>query len=360
MKYDIDDSMKRLKTIVVGIGKQASEDHIPALLASTNYEIVSLVEKDSSKHHEIEKRYGITVYQSIEEATSADTPDAAVLTLPHSEYQHAVELLAAKGVHIIKEKPFAVSLDEAALYQYLMEKYNISIHVTLQRRFDPIFASVPQLIRSIGKIFAIEGKYTFNIGHLDEGWRANSSQSGGGALIDMGYHIVDLLVWYFDLPNYITASTVDGNREGQEYDVEDTIYLNFRYGEDDRSSALGNVIISRVSPEKQEYLHMYGTKGSVRVERGRVERFDVNGEPVESLVRDGQWPSALVEQYEVFAHEITRDRNSYTKDRVVTLHDHLKHMAIIEAGYQSAKSKSTINVQSLYHEMVQQLKEGIR
>lgn len=83
MKYDIDDSMKRLKTIVVGIGKQASEDHIPALLASTNYEIVSLVEKDSSKHHEIEKRYGITVYQSIEEATSADTPDAAVLTLPH-------------------------------------------------------------------------------------------------------------------------------------------------------------------------------------------------------------------------------------------------------------------------------------
>lgn len=349
--------MKKLKVIVVGIGKQASEDHIPALLASASYEIVGLVEKDINKHHEIKKRYGVAVHASIEEAIATDTPDIAVLTLPHSEYRHAIELLAAKGVHIIKEKPFAVSLDEAVLYQRLMEKHGISIHVTLQRRFNPIFASVPQLIRSIGKVFAIEGKYTFNIGHLDEGWRANSGQSGGGALIDMGYHIVDLLVWYFDLPSYITASTTDGNREGQKYDVEDTVYLNFRYGEEDRNSILGNVIVSRVFPDKQEYLHMYGTRGSVRVERGRVERFDINGEPVESLVRDGQWPSALVEQYEVFAHEIAHDKDSRANGRVVTLHDHLKHMAIVEASYQSAKSKSTTNVQNIYNELVRQLQE---
>ena len=346
-------SMNKLKVIVVGIGKQATEDHIPALLASTSYEIVGLIENNASKHDAIKKRYSALVYQSIEEAIAEDTPDIAVLTLPHSEYRHAIELLAAKHVHIIKEKPFAVSLNEAALYQRLIEQHDISIHVTLQRRFNPIFASVPQLIRSIGKVFAIEGKYTFNIGHLDEGWRAKSGQSGGGALIDMGYHIVDLLVWYFDLPDYVTASTADGNREGQKYDVEDTVYLNFRYGEDDKNTTLGNVIVSRVFPEKQEYLHIYGTRGSVRVERGRVERFDSDGESVESLTREGHWPSALVEQYEVFAHDIMHGK-AETK---VNLHDHLKHMAIIEAGYQSAKSKTTVNVRSLYDELTQQLHE---
>ena len=350
-------AMNPLRAIVVGIGKQATEDHIPALLSSTSYKVVGLVEKDVNRHHEIEKLYGIPVYQSIEEAITEAPPDLAVLTLPHSEYRHAIELLAANGVHIIKEKPFAVSLDEAVLYQRLMEQYDISIHVTLQRRFNPIFASVPQLIRSIGKVFAIEGKYTFNIGHLDEGWRAKSAQSGGGALIDMGYHVVDLLVWYFDLPDYVAASTADGNREGQEYDVEDTVYLNFRYGEDDKGSTLGNVIVSRVFPEKQEYLHMYGTRGSIRVERGRVERFDVNGEPVESLVRDGHWPSALVEQYEVFAQDIIHDKNIPANGRVLNLHDHLKHMAIIEASYQSAKSKSTTNVRGIYDKLIRQLQE---
>ena len=139
--------MKKLKVIVVGIGKQATEDHIPALLASTSYKIVGLIENDASKHDAIKKRYSAPVYQSIEEAIAEDTPDIAVLTLPHGEYRHAIELLSAKHVHIIKEKPFAVSLNEAALYQRLMEQHNISIHVTLQRRFNPIFASVPQLIR---------------------------------------------------------------------------------------------------------------------------------------------------------------------------------------------------------------------
>ena len=51
--------MKNLKVIVVGIGKQASEVHIPALLASASYELVGLIEKDTNKHHEIKRQYGV-------------------------------------------------------------------------------------------------------------------------------------------------------------------------------------------------------------------------------------------------------------------------------------------------------------
>lgn len=347
--------MKALKALVVGIGKQAREDHVPALMASSDYEIIGLVEVDRNQHALLSATYGVPVYVSIEDALSVDVPDVAVLALPHSEYRKCIETLAASGVHIIKEKPFALNLAEAKEYHTLMHRHKITIQVTLQRRFNPIFSSVPQLLQSVGRIFALQAEYTFNIEKLDEGWRSKSAQSGGGALIDMGYHIVDLLVWYFGLPDQISVSTSVGNREGQQYDVEDTAYISLRYG-DDRQAVLGNIIISRVFPKKQEYLKIYGSKGSVHIRRGCVEHFDSSGNLVESLTREGAWPSALVSQYEVFAQNIRENRLSKNKENLV--HEHLKHMAFVDAGYESAKTKSIVNVQAMYEALLVDLEKG--
>ncbi len=337
--------MKVLNTLVVGIGKQAREDHIPALMSSSDYNIIGLIEIDVSQHKSLLSSYEVPVYSSIEEALSKSIPDVAVLTLPHSEYKKCIKILAKNNVHIIKEKPFALNLAETKEYHTLMRKHNITIQVTLQRRFNPIFSSVPQLIRSIGKVFAIEAKYTFNIDKLDEGWRARSIQSGGGALIDMGYHVVDLLVWYFGLPDQVAVSTSAGNREGQLYDVEDTAYMSLRYG-DGEHTILGNVVISRVFPKKQEHLKIYGTKGSIHIERGRVEHFDNNGNLVESLSREGAWPSALVSQYEMFAGNIRECQLSRKESYLI--HEHIKHAAFIDASYLSAQTNSIVNARQMY------------
>lgn len=128
----------------------------------------------------------------------------------------------------------------------------------------------------------------------------------GGALVDMGYHYIDLLVWYFGLPDSITCKISTGNRKNQQYNVEHTAFVDFSYNDtaNDNERILGSLIISRVYPEKDEYLVAYGPNGSVFVKRGELIRLDVTGHKVEHLSRLGGWPSAIIDQLEDFYEKI--------------------------------------------------------
>jgi predicted dehydrogenase len=270
--------------------------------------------------------------------------------VPHNKYLPIIRKLAEYKIDIIKEKPFATSIEEANELKEIVKNSNISIYVTLQRRFNPIFITFKQLMKRIGRIYSIEGRYTMNIGHLDEGWRANKKTAGGGALIDMGYHFVDLVVWYFGLPDSLTCRMSSGNRENQEYDVEDTVLLNFTYNDqgEDRGRVLGSIVISRVYPQKEESLMVYGSKGSVRVQPGRVSRRDIDGNEIEVLERKGHWPSAAIDQLEDFAQRIQKNHTTHIAERIV----HFEHIAFVEASYDSNEHHDSRNPNDYLERMV--------
>jgi predicted dehydrogenase len=187
--------------------------------------------------------------------------------------------------------------------------------------------------KRIGRIYSIEGKYTFNISDLGTGWRAQKSSAGGGVLVDMGYHLIDLLIWYFGIPDSVTARISRGNRPGQKYDVEDTanMLFDFHFSSSDCEKTIGNFLISRVYPKKEEALIVYGTKGIVELRRGEIRRLDVNGKEIEKLTRQESWPSALVDQVDYFGKEI----ESGKKWGIECLKNHIPHVAVIQAAYDS-------------------------
>lgn len=329
-----------LRIIVIGLGKQSIEDHLPAIEESRMYELVGVVDTDLSRAEEIGSQYKVIFASSTEEILDLlpSPPDVTLIAVPHCDYLPIIRQLSKQTIHIIKEKPFATSIEEALEMKNIMDTTGISIQVTLQRRFNPIFVSFNQLIKRVGKIYSIEGRYTMNIPRLDEGWRSSRALSRGGALMDMGYHYVDLIVWYFGLPSHVTCRLSGHNRDNQNYDVEDTALLNFTYnengGDDDR--ILGNLIISRVYPHKEESLTVYGSKGSVKLQRGRVCRLDISGNEIEVLERSGAWPSALIDQLETFAERII-DGKAYRYQSM----EYLKHIALIEAAYESSINHDT-------------------
>ncbi len=247
-----------------------------------------------------------------------------------------ISTLVTAGKHIIKEKPFATSVAEARQLLQILRGGSSYLGVTVQRRFNPIYRTFHQLKRYIGKIYSIEGAYTMNVATLDEGWRASKDLSGGGALVDMGYHFVDLLIWYFGMPASVTARMTRGNRPGQKYDVEDTVHLLFDYHLEFQydEKVVGNFVISRVYPEKQERVRVFGTNGVVEVSRGLVRRLDVNGKEIERLERQGGWPSAAVEQLDHFAEKI----HQFVPGGLPDYTEHLQHVAVIEAAYESDRS----------------------
>lgn len=343
--------MKRLTIIVIGLGHQSVDDHLPAIKESNFIELLGVCDVNIDTAKEVGTFYGVKFADGVDGLLKKldQKPDAALIAVPHHEYLPIIEKIARKKINVIKEKPFATSIDEALKIQEVVKKNKISLQVTLQRRYNPIFITFNQLIKRIGKIYSIEARYTMNIARLDNGWRASKLTAGGGALIDMGYHYIDLINWYFGLPHCISCKMSLGNRENQVYDVEDTVFLNFTYNDtkNDDDKILGNLVVSRVYPEKEEMLIAYGSKGSVCIQRGEVFRRDIDGNIVESLERKPAWPSAIIDQLEEYAHNILQG-----KKRGVIEKKHFAHTAFMAAAYDSAVQGISVQPHSYYKEIL--------
>ena len=327
-----------LKIAVIGLGRQALDDHIPAILESEKFDLVAVCDINPTTLKAVSEKFKIKGFTSVDDLIGTTKCDTAIVVVPHNQYVPIITKLANAGINIIKEKPFATTIEEAcSIHKAVNNK--VFLGVTLQRRFNPIYQTFLRMQQRIGKIYSIEGKYTLNIAELDEGWRASRAQAGGGALVDMGYHLIDLLIWYFGTPQTVTARITRGNREGQQYDVEDTVnmlfdfYLPKSYDE----KTIGNFLISRVYPKKQEILTVYGTKGILELQRGQICRYDIGGKETEKLVHQDEWPSALIEQLDHFGEAI----NAGTRWNLDIFKQHLPQVAVIEAAYESDRQSTS-------------------
>ncbi|WP_050385850.1 Gfo/Idh/MocA family protein [Bradyrhizobium pachyrhizi] len=336
---------RKLKVSLIGLGKQTVENHLPAIQEARNVVLDSVCDADKQLAYKISGEHNVPAFTSVEDLLRSKKPDFAILAVPHSEYLPIIKQLAQSGVHVLKEKPFAVSLAEACEIHAIVQDAGIQLAVTLVRRYHPIYLSFRQLCHRIGNIHSVEGRYTLNIARLDEGWRSKRAIAGGGAALDMGYHTVDLLVWYFGLPTRVAGKLGTSAREGQKYDVEDTAMVLFNYdkGRKMTTPIIGNLVMSRAFPAKDEQLMILGSRGSIGISRGKITRMDQTGAVVESLERQGSWLSASVDQLEYFADAITGRK----KIERPLYFDHFDHVAFIEAIYSSNEQNAYVDPQKL-------------
>lgn len=196
--------MKR-RAAVIGLGHQATEDHLPGLLGSGRAELVAVCDSDPNALRARQDTLQVPGFTRAADLLDSVEPDFAIVAVPHHAGRTVIRECAARGVHVLKEKPFATSPSEARELAGICEAGRVELMVTLQRRFNPLYTSVPQLLDQIGTPFLIDGQYTFHTDDPGGGWRGNVSQAGGGCIIDMGYHLVDLLLWYFGMPARVLA-----------------------------------------------------------------------------------------------------------------------------------------------------------
>jgi predicted dehydrogenase len=333
--------MRTKRAAVIGLGHQAEEDHIPGLLDSDNAELVAICDIQQNMIDKFQKTNARNIhgYVDFKEMMDQENLDFVVVATPHYAHTEIVKEAIGRGIHVMKEKPFARNLKEAMELKNYSEEKNINIMTTLQRRFNPIYTSFLQLKEQIGKPFFVESKYTLSVQNPHEGWRGDKEQAGGGCIIDMGYHIVDLLVWYFGLPDSVTAEFSTNAKPNQEYDAEDTASILFSY---EKQNLFGNLILSRFSPPKTEYLNLLGSRGHVELKRGEICRYRCDGNVSEKLTRENAWPSAATAQIDYFCNVLDGK-----KENIGSPAYHLQHVAFIEACYKSKSEGVKINPMDL-------------
>jgi len=340
---------KKMLVSIVGLGHQAIKEYLPIIADSKEHKLISVCDVNEEILDSISKKYNIKGFNSAEKLLDYKKPDVVIIAIPHKFYLDTIKIFATKGVHIIKEKPFACSTEEAIVLDKIIKENNIFLGINLQRRFHPMFIEFKNQIENIGKIFLIEGIYGLNIAKLDEGWRAEYDLARGGALLDMGYHSIDLLIWYMGLPSSITARMSRGNRKNQIYDVEDTVNLSFEYHTDKyEEKVLGRFLISRVLPEKKEELEIYGTKGSLKIENSNLFLLDLNNNIVKKWEFDISKRDVMTKEIIYFSNLI---KNNETNKSLYQ--EHFQHISFLEAAYESDKKNTTVQP-SIYYKKIKE------
>jgi predicted dehydrogenase len=189
--------MRPIRVGVIGAGAAAEGIHLPALARTAGVEVTALVDPAADRLAYVKNKFGVAAgYRDFREAIPHI--DAAILGIPHQYHAPiATELLDA-GIHVLVEKPMALSTAECDVMIQASQRSGARLAVGLLRRFAPTLRYTKDVIESgmLGTIrsFDVREGIVFR-------WPVKSaamfSPKCGGVMADTGTHVLDLLLWWF-------------------------------------------------------------------------------------------------------------------------------------------------------------------
>ncbi len=192
--------MKSLKVGVVGIGGQG-KTHLFNSLRLKTVEVKAIA--DSSKS--VLSRYSslkINKYTDFHEMFRKEPLDAVIIAVPNFLHEEVATVAAEHGLDILIEKPLARTAEESKRIVDSVNRNGVSLMVGMCQRFSKDAQMLKEKIDNgvFGRVdFA---SVLFSTGPFYDGkrvpdWLFDSTKIGGGALLDSGCHLIDLLLWYF-------------------------------------------------------------------------------------------------------------------------------------------------------------------
>ncbi|MFJ4897350.1 MULTISPECIES: Gfo/Idh/MocA family protein [unclassified Streptomyces] len=277
----------RPRVLVVGFAGHQGKEYLP--IVRENAELVGGVDPAPAASSLAEK-WGFPHYDTLGEALEKVEFDVAVVTVPHSDHFPVCVKLLAHGRHVIKEKPFAVTEQEARQLISLAQRADRSVFTLLQRNFNPAFQFAQENLARIGQPYWFSYDYHFNLAHPTTGWRALREHAMGGVLLDMGYHLIDVLCGMFPEPPRVHSAFVHQYQEMRDRRLEDLVSLMCGYPS---TGLTGSLRISRHSHEKIEHLCVLGTEGALNVDAGVATLHAIGGLLLERHTWEGAKTDAV-------------------------------------------------------------------
>ncbi len=212
---------------LAGFGIAAQVMHAPFLTTMNEYKLVSVLERHNN--HAREKYPFIHTVRSIDELISDPGIDLVVVTTPNDTHFEYTQKALLAGKHVVLEKPFTNTTDDAKALINLSQKTNRILSVFQNRRYVCDFLTIKKILHEklLGDIAEFEGHYDrYRPGPKPGAWREENIP-GSGILYDLGAHLIDQALVLFGLPQTITA---DIRLQRPHSKVDDYFDLRLDYG----------------------------------------------------------------------------------------------------------------------------------
>jgi predicted dehydrogenase len=314
--------------------------YIDALLAA-GAEVVGISDRDLAIREREAARFGCPAHADWRDALAGSAPDAAIAFGRHAEMPEIARALIARRIPFALEKPAGLTARDAEALKREAEAAHVPVAVPLIQRVGPLQALLDRLIGEEGARFTMTA-WRFNAGppsrypNSGNGWMLDPAISGGGCLMNLGAHFIDLALRLLpNAPDQVFAH-VDNSLHGEA--VEDTALLTMT------SSKGGRALIETgynfpESPDKREYSFSLASAGHyVQTRPGGVAVFRP-GRPVEEVAMNLDSDPMYGTFVEQFLNDLAAGRSPSPG-----LGDLVPAMRIIDAAYQSAREGRVVGL----------------
>ena len=265
--------MQKLRGAIVGYGFIMERGHAAGYLQRDDVEIVAVADLSEARRAlALRQLPGVRVYAGHEELLEAEQGNLDFVDVATPPCDHAAVAHAAldRGLHVLCEKPLAVSIDEARAMLRHAEKAERVLYPCHNYKHAPVINTVRGVLDAgrIGKVHLVtlqtfRNTHAKGVGEWRTDWRRERRYSGGGIAMDHGSHTFYLAFEW--LRAYTTAITARAATLGP-YDTEDDFTCTLRF-----PTGVASAHLSWNAGVRKVMYTVHGDRGAVRVEDDDVE-----------------------------------------------------------------------------------------
>ena len=350
--------MKKIRFGVIGAGGIADRRTIPGMKLAKNAELTAVMELKADTAEMLRVKHGAKrAYTDAAELLRDPEVDAVYIASPVVSHAELTRMAAAAGKHILLEKPIAMDCEEGEKLLAYCKEQKVQVAAGFMMRFGAQVRNMKKLVAEgkIGNIVSGYSQFTLWCPPQEGNWRQVKAKSGGGPLMDMGVHCIDLI-------EYISGARVrrvSGFNKTIvfDYDVEDssTVLLELSNG----AQCVVQTNFNIPDEVAKWRLEFFGTKGRLLGENiiGQNDGGTVNAVCLESNKEyDAQQdhaddPGVMLEAE--FGNMYTREIESFADSLLngtpleVPAADALHVQRIIELAYRSSAENRIFEINDL-------------
>lgn len=270
--------------------------------------------------------------------------DAVDITLPHHLHADAAIAAAEAGKHIIVEKPMAMNLVEAKSMVDAAEKASVTLMVAQTQRYRDDHREIKRLLDegAIGSVLYVRASIDQHLAAIrpPDNWLFKRALAGGGSVISIGVHMIDLLRWFVgEIVSVFALERQSPINPGMDCEDVSVALLEFDNG---AVGDLASLYAAKASPWGELVL-LYGTDGVIH----NIGGWHIVSDKVADW--QGKFTRLDLPRRDAFRNELEHFGECLLngKEPLTSGRDNLKTMAVIEAIYLSAKEGQKVTVAEL-------------
>jgi glucose-fructose oxidoreductase len=292
---------KKIRYAVLGLGWIVQEDVLPAFPNTNNSELAALISGDETKRKELGKKYNVPAYtyEQYEECLKKENIDAVYIGSPnHLHLEHTVRAAKA-GVHVLCEKPMAITENECEQMINAAKENNVKLMIAYRLHFDKANMEAVKIIQSgqIGEARFFDSVFSQQVESGNIRLTAPLSE-GGGSVYDMGVYCINAARYLFqDEPEEVFAFIANnGEKRFEKVDEMTSVVMRFP------KERLAN-FTSSFGASPTATFRVVGTKGDLRMDSAYTyagdlkQQITVDGEKQEQSYPAGDQFGAEIQYF---------------------------------------------------------------